>query len=801
MGAHVWAFGYLRDVLLPHGPSLGVDARLVRRLPRLPVLHGRPVPRDGGAQRRARRRRRASFPAWRRSASRPSGRCAGRLRPVVVGARLPWEPWLSSVASGAATPPGSASCVCVGAVGAAVVVGRVVSGAPAMVVRAPPPSWSHSPASRCRTARRSSSSRSPAWSPCRCRPTCSVASPACRTRRPRCSRSAALGFLFDKNFTIYGGNIASTMAGEFAFSISLALAIVYLGVSCTVCGRHAPGHRRGAARPRRPVPPDPGVLRARAPPPCCWSCTSSGETATDGPTGRRARLRRSGRVAAVVIAGATTVTVGFATVGPVVVVVGDGAARDRRPVVDPPRPRRHRPRCAEPASRARCARPLGLARTWWLACVGARRRAAGCLVGAAVLRPHDVPQRHGVGEDRRPPRRHRDLDWFLDDGRTLARSVRPAGRRRAGARRRRAVDRVPEPHRIGPGARRPRPRRRVRLRAAGSAVERTPAAVLVPGPLLARRRRCRRGRPGPRPGLRGRDPSVRCARSPGCRRRSACCCWPASSAPSSTTCPAAVRTPTAATGCWHRWGSPASSPTTCPMRSASTSRAATSSPTGRGGTTAGTSARTPTPSTGRIVSTMEDVGRDRGLRHVVVGVQPRPQRLRHPDGADAAARTGPTGASARWRASTSRRRPPRRSTSSCSPSCRPPRRGPSATCPYRELDIDAGVEHLQLMGVRYYMARSAEADRRGQHPSRPHRGRRLGSLGRLRGRRRPDGRIAVVRARGHHGRRSPARAGCARPRSTTAVPGPALDWFQDPSQWDVALAVDRARRLAARRSR
>lgn len=41
---------------------------------------------------------------------------------------------------------------------------------------------------------------------------------------------ATLAFLFDKNFTIYGGNIASTMAGEFAFSISLALAIAYLGV-------------------------------------------------------------------------------------------------------------------------------------------------------------------------------------------------------------------------------------------------------------------------------------------------------------------------------------------------------------------------------------------------------------------------------------------------------------------------------------------------------------------------------------------------------------------------------------------
>ncbi len=37
-------------------------------------------------------------------------------------------------------------------------------------------------------------------------------------------------FLFDSSWTIYGGNVASTMAGEFAFAISLSLALVYLGV-------------------------------------------------------------------------------------------------------------------------------------------------------------------------------------------------------------------------------------------------------------------------------------------------------------------------------------------------------------------------------------------------------------------------------------------------------------------------------------------------------------------------------------------------------------------------------------------
>ena len=41
---------------------------------------------------------------------------------------------------------------------------------------------------------------------------------------------AAVPFLFDRGFTIYGGNIPSTLAGEFSFSISLSLALLFLGV-------------------------------------------------------------------------------------------------------------------------------------------------------------------------------------------------------------------------------------------------------------------------------------------------------------------------------------------------------------------------------------------------------------------------------------------------------------------------------------------------------------------------------------------------------------------------------------------
>ena len=41
---------------------------------------------------------------------------------------------------------------------------------------------------------------------------------------------ATVPFVFDRSFSIYGGNAASTLAGEFAFTISLALALVFLCV-------------------------------------------------------------------------------------------------------------------------------------------------------------------------------------------------------------------------------------------------------------------------------------------------------------------------------------------------------------------------------------------------------------------------------------------------------------------------------------------------------------------------------------------------------------------------------------------
>jgi hypothetical protein len=41
---------------------------------------------------------------------------------------------------------------------------------------------------------------------------------------------SSLPFLFYRGFTIYGGNIPSTLAGEFAFSMALSLAVLYVGM-------------------------------------------------------------------------------------------------------------------------------------------------------------------------------------------------------------------------------------------------------------------------------------------------------------------------------------------------------------------------------------------------------------------------------------------------------------------------------------------------------------------------------------------------------------------------------------------
>jgi hypothetical protein len=47
---------------------------------------------------------------------------------------------------------------------------------------------------------------------------------------PACLAAATLPFLFESSFTIYGGNILSTLAGEFSYSLSLSIGMLFLGV-------------------------------------------------------------------------------------------------------------------------------------------------------------------------------------------------------------------------------------------------------------------------------------------------------------------------------------------------------------------------------------------------------------------------------------------------------------------------------------------------------------------------------------------------------------------------------------------
>ena len=97
---------------------------------------------------------------------------------------------------------------------------------------------------------------------------------------------ATVPFLFDRYFTIWGGNVPSTLAGEFSFSLGLAIGLLFLGVlargletgrhralaalllaltglchllptifvlvgALVLCGQHLIGHAAGALRLRR----------------------------------------------------------------------------------------------------------------------------------------------------------------------------------------------------------------------------------------------------------------------------------------------------------------------------------------------------------------------------------------------------------------------------------------------------------------------------------------------------------------------------------------------------------------------
>ena len=82
----------------------------------------------------------------------------------------------------------------------------------------------------------------------------------------RAVRVRRAGFALDESFSIYGGNLKSTMAGEFSFSIALSLVMLGLGLLAAAmqtgrlpllggdragAGRRQPRHRRHLRRARR----------------------------------------------------------------------------------------------------------------------------------------------------------------------------------------------------------------------------------------------------------------------------------------------------------------------------------------------------------------------------------------------------------------------------------------------------------------------------------------------------------------------------------------------------------------------
>ena len=62
---------------------------------------------------------------------------------------------------------------------------------------------------------------------------------------PAALAAATLPFLFDYTWTIYGGNLFSTLAGEYPYSLSVALLLVFLGLFA--CGVRTGRHRAWAA--------------------------------------------------------------------------------------------------------------------------------------------------------------------------------------------------------------------------------------------------------------------------------------------------------------------------------------------------------------------------------------------------------------------------------------------------------------------------------------------------------------------------------------------------------------------------
>ena len=369
---------------------------------------------------------------------------------------------------------------------------------------------------------------------------------------------AATAFLFDRSFSIYGGNIASTLAGEFAFSISLTFAVLYLGVLAR--GLETGRYRAWAA-----------VLLALTALchliPLFFALAGTVVWVFLQFDWGRVRLW----MWALMVAGSFGAGRGGRRHHPAHRSAQLAHLRARRGLL-------HRPggRGRRGAGRHRShrdAQPLALHRAR-----AGRRRSAVVVLGAALLPAPRLHERHGLGEEARLRQLPVPAVAARRPAEQPARHRVPAGPGRA---RRVAVARVPPPRRAvlaGHGRAR---RGGLPLHAPGAAVERPAAALLLPVPLPAGSRRPGVVLPGPGPAGGGRRaPAVASdpvGGRPGHVGRVDDRAGPARSTPC----------PTAATPATGRPGSGGRSARRTPA----------SSPAGPTGTSPATRARRPIPST------------------------------------------------------------------------------------------------------------------------------------------------------------------------------------------------------------
>ena len=69
---------------------------------------------------------------------------------------------------------------------------------------------------------------------------------------PAVMAAAMVAFLFNTSYTIDGGNIASTLAGEFSFTLGVALGLIFLGTLSFSLRTETAALARGAAASQLP---------------------------------------------------------------------------------------------------------------------------------------------------------------------------------------------------------------------------------------------------------------------------------------------------------------------------------------------------------------------------------------------------------------------------------------------------------------------------------------------------------------------------------------------------------------------